>query len=103
MAEQQNQNPGAQGAGSNQPTPPAPAPEPKKPEGPSPLMRQAMEAYGIAPEFVLDSKDLGSRVVIITKAGFKAKFEKGDKVKKLKRVQLDPVPPASEKPESEED
>jgi hypothetical protein len=70
--------------------------------GPSRLMREAMEAYGIAPEFILDSKDYGNRVVIVTKAGFKAKFEKGDKVKKLKRVQLDPVPPEKAEAESED-
>jgi len=75
----------------------------------NPMVKAAMEAYGIKPEDIAETdgklavRVARGRVVIITKAGFKAKFEKGDKVKKLKRVQLDPVPPPSERPESDED
>jgi hypothetical protein len=64
------------------------------------LMQEALGAYGIKEENILASSEKGDRVVIVTNGGFKAKYEKGDKVKPLTPIQLG-VPPV--KPEPKED
>ncbi len=73
-----------------------------------PMVRSAMDAYGIRVENIAETDGkpavsvMRGRAVIVTKGGFKAKFERGDKVKKLTPVQLG-VPPPKPEPEDDED
>lgn len=55
----------------------------------SPLLKEAMEAYGIKPSHVLASREYGDHVVIVTKGGRRASFARGDHVQKLRQAELD--------------
>lgn len=71
----------------------AAGPSDAKDKGPSAMMREAMNAYGISPAHVLSSRDYGNHVVIVTKGGAKVSFAPGDLVTKLTEIRLTGVPP----------
>lgn len=66
-------------------------------KGPSKLMRAAMDAFGLRPGHILDSRDYDDHVVIVTKGGKKLSFAPGDKVKELAEVDKHGLPAKKKK------